>query len=73
VEGGEGVGGARGTVAAHQCPARWRVEGAREAGEAAPGCGGRPLKRTGFPRTVTRLSAPLWLSQEGYHVQSLSQ
>jgi hypothetical protein len=42
VEGGEGVEAAHGTVAAHQCPARWGVEGAREAGEAAPGGGGRP-------------------------------
>jgi hypothetical protein len=42
VEGGEGVETARGIVAAHQCPARWGVEGVREAGEVASGCGGRP-------------------------------
>jgi hypothetical protein len=37
VEGGEGVETARGIVAAHQCPARWGVEGAREAGGGGAG------------------------------------
>jgi hypothetical protein len=33
----------------------------------------QPMKRPGFPRTEPRILAPRWLSQEGYHVQSLSQ